>query len=134
MTTSFQLANCHGFVMYTRGAAVAREQMLSANIRLWNGPAGMTGAHHTGPSGTLRAHMPVAFSQRQHAISALNCIRGAETWIGLAEYLSSLKVPTGHDGHSPASRPHVWQTVQKATMTMADPKPAAEDKAFPQRM
>lgn len=25
---------------------------------------------------------------------------------------------------SPASRPHVWQTVQKATMTIADPKPA----------
>ena len=24
----------------------------------------------------------------------------------------------------PASRPHVWQTVQQATMTMADPKPA----------
>ena len=42
MTTSFQLANCHGLVMYTRGAAVAREHMLSAKMRLWNGPASVT--------------------------------------------------------------------------------------------
>ena len=39
VTTSFQLAKCQGLVMYTRGAAVAREQMLSANMRFWNGPA-----------------------------------------------------------------------------------------------
>lgn len=37
--TKRQLANFHGFVMYTNGTAVAREQMLSAKIRLWKGPA-----------------------------------------------------------------------------------------------
>ena len=39
VTTIFQLAKCHGLVMYTRGAADAREHMLSANIKLWKGPA-----------------------------------------------------------------------------------------------
>ena len=39
VTTSRQLANCHGLVMYTRGAAVASEHMLSAKMRLWKGPA-----------------------------------------------------------------------------------------------
>ena len=39
VTTIFQLAKCHGLVMYTRGAADASEQMLSANIKLWKGPA-----------------------------------------------------------------------------------------------
>lgn len=39
VTTSLQLAYCQGFVMYTKGAAVAREQMLSAKMSVWNGPA-----------------------------------------------------------------------------------------------
>lgn len=39
VTTSLQLANCQGLVMYTRGAAVASEQMLSAKMSVWNGPA-----------------------------------------------------------------------------------------------
>jgi hypothetical protein len=52
--TSRQLAYLQGCVMYTSGTAVASEQMLSAKIRLWNGPV------HAGHATVIRQHMVIA--------------------------------------------------------------------------